>query len=113
MANAGLPGMSGFVAEFLVFKGGFGPFPIPTALCIFGTLLTAIYLLLLLQRAFFGTVPADLHLTPLKPTAYLPATVLAFCMVGLGLFPSLMTDISRSSVSALVQQMDTKIVATR
>ncbi|WP_218082580.1 hypothetical protein [Anthocerotibacter panamensis] len=34
--------------------------------------------------------------------AYFPATVLAFCMVGLGLLPNLMTNVSAASVTALV-----------
>lgn len=114
MANAGLPGMSGFVAEFLVFKGAFNLFMIPTVLSIVGTLLTAIYLLVLIRRAFFGTVPMELGTVDQpKPYTYIPATVLAFCMVGLGLFPNLMTNISAASVSALVQQMESQIVASR
>jgi len=109
MANAGLPGMSGFVAEFLVFKGGYTQFPIATALCIFGTVLTAVYLLVLLQKAFFGSSPKALGILP-KPNvfAYFPATVLAFCMVGLGLFPNLMTGISAASVTALAKQMQSQ-----
>ncbi|WP_218082576.1 complex I subunit 4 family protein [Anthocerotibacter panamensis] len=108
MANAGMPGMSGFVAEFLVFKGGWAQFPLATALCIFGTVLTAIYLLLLLKKAFFGSIPTHREeISQPKPMAYFPATVLAFCMVGLGLLPNLMTQVSAASVTALVNQMNT------
>ncbi len=112
MANAGMPGMSGFVAEFLVFRGAYEQFPIATVVCIFGTVLTAIYLLVLLQRAFFGTVPTELKQIT-KPTlrSYIPATILAFCMVGLGLFPNLMTGISAQSVAGLVTQMGTTQIA--
>ncbi len=114
MANAGLPGMSGFVAEFLVFRGSFAQFPIATTLCILGTLLTAIYLLLMLKRAFFGTMPEALGTLPQpKPLAYFPAAVLAFCMVGLGLLPNLMTGVSATSVTALVDHMHSAIVAIR
>ena len=54
MASAGLPGMVGFVSEFLVFRGSFIPFPVQTILCMVGSGLTAVYFLLLMNRAFFG-----------------------------------------------------------
>ena len=67
------------------------------------------YLLVLLQKAFFGSSPKALGILP-KPNvfAYFPATVLAFSMVGLGLFPNLMTGISAASVTALAKQMQSQ-----
>jgi len=37
MASAGIPSMSGFVAEFLIFRGSFSVFPVQTLLCMLGT----------------------------------------------------------------------------
>jgi NAD(P)H-quinone oxidoreductase subunit 4 len=54
MASAGIPGMVGFISEFLVFRGSYPVFPVQTLLCMLGTGLTAVYLLILLDRAFFG-----------------------------------------------------------
>ena len=53
MASSGIPGMIGFIAEFLVFRGSFPIFPIPTLLCLVGTGLTAVYFLLMVNRVFF------------------------------------------------------------
>ncbi|AGY60339.1 complex I subunit 4 family protein [Gloeobacter kilaueensis] len=108
MANAGMPGMSGFVAEFLVFRGGIERFPVATVLCIFGIVLTAAYILAMLARAFFGKLPKTLEAMP-HVTFFdmVPATVLLIIMVGLGLFPNIMTTIVQPSVTALVEQVQT------
>ncbi|UFP94543.1 complex I subunit 4 family protein [Gloeobacter morelensis] len=112
MANAGLPGMSGFVAEFMVFRGGIERYPVATVLCIFGIVLTAIYMLAMLARAFFGKLPANLETMPrVKAWEMIPATVLLVICVGLGLFPTLATAIFEPNVAELVQQLDAKTVA--
>lgn len=112
MANSGLPGMSGFVAEFLVFRGGFEPFPVATVLCIFGVVLTAIYLLEMIRKAFFGKLPAALQQMPRVGLAELaPSAVLLFLIVGVGLLPNLLTGIVDPSVATLVDQLGTETVA--
>ncbi len=42
MASAGIPGMVGFISEFVVFRGSFLTFPVPTLLCMVGSGLTAV-----------------------------------------------------------------------
>ena len=75
LASLGLPGMSGFVAEFLVFIGAFPVWPLATLLAAFGIVITAGYLLWMLQRVFMGPLPEQwsgpvsyTHLT--LPTIY-------------------------------------------
>ncbi len=53
-ASLGLPGFSGFVAEFQIFTGSLGPRPIATALAVVGILLTAALFLWALQRLLLG-----------------------------------------------------------
>lgn len=67
MASAGIPGMVGFAAEFLVFQGSFPVFPIPTLLCIIASGLTAVYFVILLNRTCFGKLDND--------TAYYPKVI--------------------------------------
>jgi len=55
-ASIGLPGLSGFVGEFLIFKGAFTLATWPTAIATLGLLLTAVFLLTLIQRVFAGPV---------------------------------------------------------
>lgn len=53
-ASLGLPGFSGFIAEFQIFTGSLGPRPLATALSVLGILLTAGLFLRALQRIFLG-----------------------------------------------------------
>ncbi|MEM6520195.1 MAG: NADH-quinone oxidoreductase subunit M, partial [Cyanobacteria bacterium P01_C01_bin.70] len=97
MASAGIPGMVGFISEFVVFRGSFMAFPIPTLLCMVGSGLTAVYFLLLVNRAFFGRlqialpsdkVEPDVLLPPVAWRDRLPAIALALLIVALGLQPN-------------------------
>ena len=54
MASLGLPGLSGFVAELLVFLGLFQTYPVLGILGIIGAAITAVYILRLMARVFFG-----------------------------------------------------------
>ena len=53
-ASIGLPGLSGFVGEFLIFKGAFALAPWAAAISTAGLLVTAVFLLTLIQRVFHG-----------------------------------------------------------
>ena len=54
LTSLGLPGLSGFVAELLVFLGLFKTYPILGMLGIIGAAITAVYILRLLAKVFFG-----------------------------------------------------------
>ena len=53
-AGLGLPGLNGFVGEFLIFRGAFPLATWATALSTFGLLITAIFILTLIQKVFWG-----------------------------------------------------------
>jgi NAD(P)H-quinone oxidoreductase subunit 4 len=112
MASAGIPGMVGFISEFLVFRGSFLVFPVQTLLCMVGSGLTAVYFLLLVNRAFFGR----LAIAPPSPTPQLdivlpsvtwrdrtPALVLAVLIVAFGLQPSWLARWSEHTTLGLYQ----------
>ncbi len=54
LCSLGLPGMSGFIAEFMVFTGAFRTHLWAAVLAVIGAALTAVYILRLLARTFFG-----------------------------------------------------------
>jgi len=58
-ASLGLPGLSGFIGEFLIFNGAFAITPAAAALSVIGLLLTAVFLLRMMRKVFWG---------PLKPS---------------------------------------------
>jgi NAD(P)H-quinone oxidoreductase subunit 4 len=86
MASAGIPGLMGFVAEFLVFRGSFSVFPIATLFCMLGVGLTAVYFLILLDKAFFGRL--DFILPSVTWQERLPVILLGMIVIFFGLQPS-------------------------
>jgi NAD(P)H-quinone oxidoreductase subunit 4 len=114
MASAGLPGMAGFISEFLVFRGSISAFPLATLLSMVGSGLTAVYFLLLVNRAFFGrlaiTPPSgdttadarlDVQLSSVAPRETIPALALAASIVFIGLVPSSLGNLSEVATTAL------------
>ncbi|MEN9273002.1 MAG: NADH-quinone oxidoreductase subunit M [Gloeomargarita sp. DG_1_5_bins_55] len=99
MASSGIPGMVGFVSEFMVFRGSMPVFPVPTLLAMLGTGLTSVYFLLLVNRAFFGRLtPALAHLPAVTWGQRTPAVVLAVLVVTLGLQPHWLVRWSEATV---------------
>ena len=103
MASSGLPGMVGFISEFLVFRGSFPIFPIPTLMCLVGTGLTAVYFLLVINKVFFGRLTESLsQLPPVEWKEHAPAFVLLLLIVAFGLKPDWVTHWSEVQAIALL-----------
>jgi NADH-quinone oxidoreductase subunit M len=91
-ASIGLPGLSGFVGEFLVVLGAFQYSGWVAAAAMFVVILSAVYMLWMFQRVFF-TVPSGWmrrwwpSLTDLTRTEWLSLAPLILLVVGLGVFP--------------------------
>ncbi|NJO44731.1 MAG: NADH-quinone oxidoreductase subunit M [Oscillatoriales cyanobacterium RM2_1_1] len=89
MASAGIPGLVGFVAEFLVFQGTFRVFPIQSLLCIVASGLTAVYFVILLNRTCFGKLDNSSAYYPrVNNSERAPALVLAALIFFLGIQPN-------------------------
>ncbi len=100
MASSGIPGMVGFVSEFMVFRGSWPVFPVWTLLAMVGTGLTSVYFLLLVNRAFFGRLtPALANLPAVSWGQRLPAIVLAMLVVALGWQPAWLVRWSEATVT--------------
>jgi NAD(P)H-quinone oxidoreductase subunit 4 len=111
MASAGIPGMVGFVAEFLIFRSTFPIFPVQTLLCMLGTGLTAVYYLLLINKAFFGRLSAQVqNLEAVSWRERYPSMILTAAIVLFGLQPGWITRWSEPSIVATLHQ-PTAIVA--
>ena len=108
MASAGIPGMAGFISEFLIFKGSFEPFALATLLSMVGSGLTAVYFLLLVNRAFFGrlatvpgTTPNQTILGRVPLIQQLPALSMSLLILILGLAPHLLVGLSEAATTQL------------
>ncbi len=110
LASLGLPGLSGFVGEFLVLLGTFAADldqvggPVWGAIAAVGVILAAIYMLWMFQRVMYGTVREAYRqlpdLTPVEVAAALPLLVLTVVM---GVFPQPFIDIIEPSVVRMLE----------
>ncbi|MCM1983914.1 NADH-quinone oxidoreductase subunit M [Lyngbya confervoides] len=106
MASAGIPGLVGFIAEYLVFQGSFARFPIPTLLCIISSGLTAVYFVILINRTCFGRLDSHAAYYPKVTFAeQAPSLLLMASILFLGLQPLWLTQWSESTSAAIVAQI--------
>ena len=106
-ASGGLPGLSGFVGEFLVLVGAFEYSPAVAAVATMCMILAAGYLLWMYQRIVFGEVSDFFrslghHLTDMTPIEILTLGPLAALTVVFGLFPGLVLDVVKGSVALVL-----------
>ncbi|MBI4178828.1 NADH-quinone oxidoreductase subunit M [bacterium] len=103
LAGLGLPGFSGFVAEFLVFWGAFKAHPIVAAVALVGLVLTAFYVLRAFQRAFYGTPnPKWSHLTDSSAIQNVAYAILVGTMLLYGIYPRLFLDVAETDLRRLL-----------
>lgn len=106
MASAGIPGLAGFIAEFLIFQGSYARFPIQTLLAVAGTGLTAVYFVILLNRTCFGKLDnATAYYHRVTFAEQLPALVLAATILFLGLQPTWLVRWNEPSANTFVVAM--------
>jgi NAD(P)H-quinone oxidoreductase subunit 4 len=106
MASAGIPGLVGFAAEFLVFQGTFAVFPIQTLICVIASGLTAVYFVILLNRTCFGKLDNNLAYYPkVLLMEKVPALILAAIILFLGIQPTWLVRWSEPTTTAIVALM--------
>ena len=112
MASLGLPGTSGFVSELLVFLGTFPVWSWATALGAFGIVLTAGYILWMLQRSLFGPQVARFDsVRDASPLEMVPIFILVVAILVVGVYPALVTDVFTSGVTRIVDAVPAAQIA--
>jgi proton-translocating NADH-quinone oxidoreductase, chain M len=104
-ASAGLPGLSGFIGEFLTLVGSFAANPWVAVVAAFVMILGAAYLLWMFQRVVLGEPSAFLlglkhHLSDMNATEILTLAPLGALVVVFGLFPGILLDLIRNPVQS-------------
>ncbi|MBA4420769.1 MAG: NADH-quinone oxidoreductase subunit M, partial [Anaerolinea sp.] len=105
LVSMGMPGFSGFVAEFPIFMGLWQVSPIAAIVAILGVIVTAAYILRVVSQVFFGKVPDELGhgLSDIHLLDKITIVMLAVFMVGIGIFPSLLSNLVHSGVQHVLQ----------
>ncbi len=104
LSSIGLPGLNGFVGEFLILLGTWtSPHRWWAAAATSGVILSAIYMLTLVQRVFWNPFAHEENrkLTDVRPSEFIAAAVLVLLMVWIGVRPNDVLDRIRPSVEHL------------
>jgi len=107
LASLGLPTTSGFAAEFLIFVGSFSSTIVPgiqiyTILGVFGVVVTAGYILWMLQRVFYGPVLEKYNGTAdadILERVYMFVFIALIMMIGI--YPAIVTDILKLGIAPI------------
>ena len=101
LVSMGMPGFSGFIAEFPIMMGAWQAAPWVAIVAIIGVLITAAYILLVLRRVFFGDLDAEYaaSVTDVSLQDKIVIGLLVVIMVGVGCFPILMSPLIQSGVN--------------
>ena len=105
MSNAGLPGTSGFVGEFLVILGSFRVNGWYAAVAGLTLVLGAAYTLWMIKRVVYGEITNEKvkALVDVNGREKLVLGVLAVCVLGLGIYPMPLLEVMHSTVENLLQ----------
>jgi NADH-quinone oxidoreductase subunit M len=105
LAALGLPSMSGFVAEALVFLGSFDKYTVPTIFAVIGIVLSAGYITWMIQRVFFGPKSERWAHLPDANNWWerLPMGALVVVIVAVGIRPSLVTSVLDTGIINIVK----------
>jgi NADH-quinone oxidoreductase subunit M len=111
-SSLGLPGLNGFVGEFLVFKGAFPIVTLVTSLATIGLVVTAVFLIGMMQKVCFGPLNAKwAGLPDMTGREIVIGAVLMFFMFWIGIYPSPLINASNTAVKQLVDMFQTMSVA--
>ena len=106
-ASIGLPGLNGFVGEFLILLGAFGVTPLWTAAAASGVVLGAVYMLWMYRRVIFGPLanPANAKLQDLNARELLLLAPILFLIVLMGVYPQPFLERMKPAVELTLQRI--------
>jgi NADH-quinone oxidoreductase subunit M len=105
LVSMGMPGFSGFVAEFPIFMGVWGTQWLVAVIASISIVITAAYIMRNIRQVFFGDMPEKLegHMTDVTVLDKVAITTLCLLMVIIGLFPSFMVPMVQTGVENILR----------
>ena len=105
LVSMGMPGFSGFVAEFPIFMGVWKAQWLVAVIASLSIILTAAYVMLAIRRVFFGKMPEKLegHITPITVLDKVAISTLCLLMIVIGIFPSIMVPMVETGVQNILR----------
>jgi NADH-quinone oxidoreductase subunit M len=110
LSSLGLPGLNGFVGEFLVLVGAFQVSGVLAAVATTGIIFAAVYLLWMYQRVAFGEITHEENrrLSDLSPREWAVLVPVLVFIVWIGVYPSVFTGKTEATIAALLAQVESK-----
>jgi NADH-quinone oxidoreductase subunit M len=104
LVSMGMPGLSGFVAEFPIFMGVWQVMPVIAIVASISIVITASYIIRIIGKVFFGPMPEtfEQHVGDVTVRDKLALTVLCVIMITVGVFPSIMSTLVSSGVTHIL-----------
>ncbi|HZD55327.1 MAG TPA: NADH-quinone oxidoreductase subunit M [Anaerolineales bacterium] len=104
LVSMGMPGFSGFIAEFPIFMGLWNYRPWIAIVAAISIVITASYIIRVIGRVFFGDMPEEFvgHITDVTVLDKVALGVLCVILVGVGVYPSVMVPIVESGVKSVL-----------
>jgi len=108
LSSIGLPGMNGFIGEFLIMLGGFKWDPRFVVIAALGVILSAVYMLWMFQRVFYGKVTNDhnIGLPDLSLREWAIVGPLAAAAIAMGVFPNTFLKPMEPAVTRIVERVE-------
>jgi NADH-quinone oxidoreductase subunit M len=109
LSSIGLPGLNGFVGEFLVLLGAFQTMPTFAVIGAVGVILAAVYMLWMYQRVMFGEVTHEenKYLKDLNPREVVVLVPVVLVIVWIGVYPQPFLKRMEASTRAIVERVVT------
>jgi NADH-quinone oxidoreductase subunit M len=113
-SSVGLPGLNGFVGEFLILVGAFQWSRVAAVFATTGIIFAAVYMLWMYQRVIFGEITHEENrrLVDLSVREWVVLVPVLLVIVWIGVHPGTFTGLTESSVQALINQVQAKAAAT-
>jgi len=105
LVSMGMPGFSGFIAEFPIFMGVWGSFPWIAIAAAISIVITASYIIRIIGRVFFGQMPDEFsdHVHDVRSLDKLALVFLSAILIVVGVFPSIMVPLVESGVDNVMR----------
>ncbi|MFN2147527.1 MAG: NuoM family protein [Anaerolineales bacterium] len=104
LVSMGMPGFSGFIAEFPIFMGLWQRQPVIALVAAISIVITAGYIMRVVGRVFFGDMPQEFegHITPIKLQDKVALVILSAILVIVGVYPRIMVPLVESGAKAVL-----------
>jgi NADH-quinone oxidoreductase subunit M len=104
LVSMGMPGLSGFVAEFPIFMGVWKVAPLVAIIAAISIVITAAYIIRIIGKVFFGAMPEQFehHIGDVTVLDKVALALLCVIMITIGVYPMIMSPLVASGVERIL-----------